>query len=139
LTGADVKRWFRRMCGSSVGYASLTISILKAVVSFGVSLGFDDCAKLRGQMTATKFKGAPARKERLTYAQVVAFREAAHRLNRPSAALWLTLQYELGLRRRDVIGEWVDDEIGTDGIRHGKRVLASPGRISTRMACCASW
>ena len=73
-------------------------------------------------MTATKFKGAPARKERLTYAQVVAFRGAAHRLNRPSAALWLTLQYELGLRRRDVIGEWVDDEIGTDGIRHGKRV-----------------
>jgi hypothetical protein len=26
LTGADVKRWFRRMCGSSVGYAALTLS-----------------------------------------------------------------------------------------------------------------
>ena len=125
LTGADVKRWFRRMSGESgkVGYAALTISILKAVVSYGTSKGMDDCAKLRGQMTATRFKSAPARSERLTYAQVAAFRDAARRLNRPSAALWLTLQYELGLRRRDVIGEWVDDRLGaSDGIRHGRRL-----------------
>lgn len=124
LTGADVKRWFRRMGGDgrSVGYAALTVSILKAVVSFGMSQGFDDCAKLRGQMTATKFKTGTARKERLTYEQVAAFREAAHRLKRPSAALWLTLQSELSLRRRDVIGEWNDDELGTDGIRCGRQV-----------------
>lgn len=123
LTGADVKRWFRRMCESgSIGYASLTISVIKTVVSYGMSLGFEDCAKLRGQMTATRFKAGPPRKERLTYAQVIAFREAAHRRGRPSAALWLTLQYELSLRRRDVIGEWVDDEHGADGIRCGKRV-----------------
>jgi hypothetical protein len=93
LTGADVKRWFRRMCErGSVGYASLTISVIKTVVSYGMSLGFEDCAKLRGQMTATRFKTGTPRKERLTYAQVVAFREAAHRRGRPSAALWLTLQ-----------------------------------------------
>lgn len=124
LTGADVKRWFRRMCGErgSIGYASLTISILKSVVSFGVSQGYEDCARLRVQMTATRFKTAPARKERLTYAQVVAFREAAHRLGRPSAALWVTAQYELSLRRRDVIGEWVEDGPGVDGIRRGRRV-----------------
>lgn len=120
VTGADVRRWFRR--SGSAGYAALTISILKTVVSYGLSEGFDDCAKLRGQMTATKFKGGAPRKERLTYDQVVAFREAAHRLDRPSAALWLTLQSELGLRRRDVVGEWNDDELGTDGIRSGKRV-----------------
>lgn len=124
LTGADVKRWFRRMVGErgSVGYAALTIAILKAVVSFGMSRGYDDCAKLRGQMTATKFKSAPARKEQLTYEQVVAFRLAAYRLGRPSAALWVTAQYELGLRRRDVIGEWIDDELGTAGIRIGRHV-----------------
>lgn len=123
LTGADVRRWFKRMCSTgSVGYASLTISILKAVVSFGTSQGLEDCAKLRAQMTATKFKSPPARKERLTYAQLVAFREEAHRRRRPSAALWLTIQCELALRRRDVIGEWIYDEAGTDGIRCGKRV-----------------
>lgn len=114
LTGADIRRWFRKMSdgGQSLGYGALTISILKTVVSFGMSQGFDDCAKLRGQMTATKFHGAQARKERLTYDQVVAFRAAAHRMNRPSAALWLTLQYELGLRRRDVIGEYIDSDQG---------------------------
>lgn len=120
LTGNDTKRWFRNLGGG--GHAATMIAILKAIVSYGTSLGFDDCAKLRGQMSATKFKGAPARTERLTYQQVVAFREVAHRFNRPSAALWLTLQYELGLRRRDVIGEWIDDEAGTDGIRRRKRV-----------------
>lgn len=124
LNGNDVKRWFRRMCdgGAAVGYAALQINILKAVVSFGVSLGLEDCKRLRVEMREAKFKGGEERTERLTYDQVVAFRAEAHRRGRPSAALWVTLQHELSLRRRDVIGKWVDDALGTDGIRHGKRV-----------------
>jgi hypothetical protein len=111
LTGADVKRWFKRMCETrSVGYAALNISILKTVISYGAALGLKECAQLRGQISAARFKAGRPRKERLTYAQLVAFRHVAHRLGRPSAALWLTLQYELALRRRDVIGEWIDGQ-----------------------------
>lgn len=125
LNGADIRRWFRNISEASgerkFGYAALTISIFKSVLSYGANSGYDDCSRLRGQLSIARFRHAPARREFLSYQQVVAFREAAHRLSRPSAALWLTLQYELGMRRRDVIGEWIDDE-ATAGIRSGKRL-----------------
>jgi hypothetical protein len=103
-----------------LGYANLMISILKSVLSYGVNQGYEDCAKLRGQLSVARFRHAPARREFPTYEQIVAFRAAAHELGRSSAALWVTFQFELGLRRRDVIGEWIDDRTGTDGIRAGR-------------------
>lgn len=129
LTAADVLRWFheisaplRRGGRPRLGYANLTVSILKSVLSYGAILGFKDCKELREQLALARFQHAPARTEFPIYEQIIAFRAAAHKLGRPSAALWVTLQFELGLRRRDVIGEWVDDQEGpTDGIRAGRR------------------
>jgi hypothetical protein len=127
ITGADVWRWYQTLCDqSSVGWAYYTVSVLKAVVSFGTSLGHqlttpNPCGALREQMSAAQFRQPKARRSRLTYEQVVAFRAAANARGRPSAALWLTLQYELGMRRRDVIGEWIEDREGSsDGIRCGR-------------------
>ncbi|MER2251489.1 hypothetical protein ABS772_16340 [Methylorubrum podarium] len=37
---------------------------------------------------------------------IVALRAAAHEVGRPSIALAVTLQFDLGLRQKDVIGEW---------------------------------
>lgn len=127
LTGADVMRWFRAISAPKqpgapprFAYANLIIKVLKSVLSYGVNQGYEDCAKLRGQLSLARFRHGAARREFPSYEQVVAFRAAAHELGRPSAALWVTLQFELGLRRRDIIGEWVDDRTGTDGIRLGR-------------------
>lgn len=129
VTGADVRRWYKNIAAPTraggperTAYAYLLISILKVVVSYGASLGYDPCLKLRAQMSAAKFRQGSARKTRLTHAQLTAFRIAAHAAGKPSMALGLTLQYELAFRQRDVIGEWVKDVYGTDGVRNGRMV-----------------
>lgn len=53
------------------------------------------------------FKAPKARKLRPTHEQVTALRAAAREANRPSIALAVVLQFELSLRQKDVIGEWV--------------------------------
>lgn len=69
-------------------------------------------------LTGMEFEGGANRREsRLTYEQVKAFRVAAHEMGRHSMALGLTLQFDLGMRQRDVIGEWlIDDGKAVDGI-----------------------
>jgi hypothetical protein len=117
LTGGDIRRWYKEIAqdGTRLSYAYLTVGILKAIVSYGASEGYADCARLREAMTATRFSNGPARTSRMTYAQVDAFRAAAHAIGRASMALGVTLQFELSLRQRDVIGEWV-----ADGTRNGR-------------------
>jgi hypothetical protein len=135
LTGGDIRRWYKEIAqdGTRQSYAYLMISILKAVTSFGASEGYADCARLRESMSAARFSNGPARTTRMTYAQVRAFRDAAHKMSRASMALGVTLQFECSLRQRDVIGEWIKDgteprwqsgltwsHIGADGILRKK-------------------
>src|SRR4051812_30364531 len=61
----------------------------------------------RKVLEKTEFSAPKARKLRPTYEQVVALRQAAHAAGRPSIALAVTLQFELSLRQKDVIGEWI--------------------------------
>lgn len=152
VTGADVRRWFKKMGGG--GYAYLTVSILKAVVSYGASLGAElvspnPCTGLRAQMTAARFTQPPARDTRLSYEQLCAFRPAAHALGRPSMARGVTLQYECALRQRDVIGVTHDGRwskgltwthIGPDGVlRKETTKTAAPAehRIADYPDLCA--
>lgn len=117
ITGADVVRWFKELQeGRSRTTAYTMISVFKAVVSFGAAEGKEECAKLRGMLTAARFKKGERRQSCLTREQVQAFNAAAIEYGRPSMALGLTLQFELGMRQRDVIGEWVR-ATGADGIR----------------------
>jgi hypothetical protein len=116
LTGGDIRRWYKEIAqGGRLSYAYLTVSILKAIVAYGASEGYADCARLRESMSATRFANGPARTTRMTYEQVVAFRVAALSMGRASMGLGITLQFECSLRQRDVIGEWV-----RDGSRKGR-------------------
>jgi len=111
-SGADVRRWYKNIVAeTSKSYAYLSVSILKAVLSYGASLGrgYEACAALRDQLSKTRFENGPARKARITFEQLCAFRAAAHAAGRPSMALGLTLQYDGCFRARDVIGEYVRD------------------------------
>jgi hypothetical protein len=148
LTGGDIRRWYKEIAqgGTRQSYAYLMVSILKAVVAYGASEGYADCGRMRESMSAARFSNGPARTTRMTYAQVRAFRDAAHKMDRASMALGVTPQFECSLRQRDVIGEWIKDgtqaprwqngltwsHIGQDGILRKTSKTGAPAehRIS---------
>src|SRR5262249_45708749 len=117
VDASDVRRWYKELTeASSKSWAYYTISVLKAALSFGSTKRLADCRLLRAELRDAKFGGGAKRKEFLTHVQVIAFRDKALGTADEWMALCLLLQFELGLRRRDVIGEYVN-EPGTDGIR----------------------
>lgn len=108
IIGRDVRGWHREWSGA-VGSRSAyaCVQTLRRVVSYGCELRNADAIELATVLQRTEFTAPKARKIRPTYDQVVALRTAAHEAGRPSIALAVTLQFELGLRQKDVIGEWV--------------------------------
>jgi hypothetical protein len=58
-------------------------------------------------LSKMRFAMPQPRTERLTAEQAIAIRAKAHELGRPSIALAQAFQFELMLRQKDVIGEWV--------------------------------
>jgi hypothetical protein len=91
----------------AAGLRTACVTKLFPTRSYGCELRNADAIELAEVLARTEFSAPKARKKRPTYEQVVAFREAAHAANRPSLALAVTLQFELGLRQKDIIGEWV--------------------------------
>jgi len=61
----------------------------------------------RTALSKMRFAMPQPRKERLTSAQANAIRAKAHEMGRPSIALAQAFQFELMLRQKDVIGEYV--------------------------------
>ena len=108
IVGRDVRRWHREWTeefGARGAYAC--IQTLRRVVNYGCELRHTPCFELSKVLEKTEFSAPKARKLRPTYEQVIALREAAHTAGRPSIALAVTLQFELSLRQKDVIGEWI--------------------------------
>lgn len=123
VTGADVKRWYKELVearSKSWGYYSM--NVLKAILSYGATRRLKECLTLRSELALARFKAGPRRTTFLTYEQVAAFRPVAHAMGYGWMALCLTLQFDLGFRRRDVIGRWVRDRGSEAGIRHNHRV-----------------
>jgi hypothetical protein len=122
VDGSDVRRWYKELSETkSQSWAYFTVNVLKAVLSFGTTKRFKECSLLRAELREAKFNGGTRRTQRITFAQVVAFRKAAHEMGLGWMALTLTLQF-LGLRRRDVIGEYIRDETAVSGIRSRNKV-----------------
>lgn len=111
LRGKDFIRWYQAW-SSRPATAHARITMLRMVLSFGIVLelyphGTDHCARLKAILSELRFSQAPARNEILTAEHAIAIRKAAHELGFPSVALAQALQFELMLRQKDVIGEWV--------------------------------
>lgn len=120
VDGSDVRRWYKELAdANSAGWAAYTINVLKAVLAFGATKRIEECRILRTELSLARFRSSKPRKERLTYEQVTAFRKTAHEMGMGWMALTLTLQFDCSFRRRDVIGEWIEDHIG-QGTRRGK-------------------
>jgi hypothetical protein len=94
--------------GTKLSSAHAFIKKVRAVFGFGLTILEDrECLRIRQVMSALRFPGSPKRKKRITVDQAHALIKAAHRKREHSIALAQALQFELMLRQKDVIGEWV--------------------------------
>ena len=82
------------------------ISMLRRVISYGAAAEIPECDRLSTILSNMRFK-APGRRTAALFAKhVVSFIDTAVANDRLSLALGTALQFELGMRQRDVIGEW---------------------------------
>lgn len=91
-----------------VAMAHALVGMFRTLCSFGSTFLEDDgCAKLSGVLSNMRFEMPKPRNERLTAEQAVLIRAQAHKAGWHSIALAQAFQFELMLRQKDVIGEWV--------------------------------
>jgi len=86
--------------------ASAIITMLRMTLSFGSAAEVPECARLRSILSNMRFEQPGRRTETMTAGQARALIDEALRHGRHSIALGTALQFECGLRQRDVIGEW---------------------------------
>lgn len=122
INGRALTFWHSQWLGDGkVAMAHSFISQIRTLCGFGFALlGCRECQRLSGTLgeAAMRFAMAPARTERLTADQANAIRAHAHYIGWHSIALAQAFQFELMLRQRDVIGEWVPASEPGDSIIH---------------------
>lgn len=133
----DFKRWYEfwrgGKDGSKVSTAHDCITMLRTMLKYGIAFeveqtaGFNTahCARLKGILSEMQFENSPARTATLGRVECEAICAAANAAGLSSVALAQALQFELTLRQRDVIGEWVPlSEPGiSDTTHHGEKWL----------------
>jgi hypothetical protein len=105
-----LKSWHKEWSGDGVkvAIAHAFVGHLRTIFGFGFTMLEDkECERLCAVMHLMKFPMPKPRTERLTADQAVALRVAGHKRGWDSIALAQSLQFELMLRQKDVIGEWV--------------------------------
>lgn len=105
-----LKAWHKEWSndGEKIAIAHAFIGHLRTLFGFGFTMLEDpECERLVSVMHLMRFPMPKPRTERLTADQAVAVRAAAHKRAWDSMALAQALQFELMLRQKDVIGEWV--------------------------------
>jgi len=113
LTGRDFLRWYGEWAADADGRKHLPraharITMLRTLLSFGAALLEEpECQRLGAILAKLEFKKGRARTAALSAAQAIAIRRHAHAIGRPEVALAQALQFELLLRQKDVIGEWI--------------------------------
>lgn len=94
--------------GGHIAMAHSLMGMLRTLVNFGADfLEDDECSRASGMLRRRKFETPKPRTEHLTSQQADAIRAEAHRQGRHSIALAQALQFDLMLRQKDAIGEWV--------------------------------
>lgn len=80
---------------------------IRLIMSFGVALEIKDCIRLQAVLKEMEFETPKKRGALVNAAQAVLIRKQAHAIGRPSIALVQAIQFELSVRQKDAIGEWV--------------------------------
>jgi hypothetical protein len=108
IKGRDFKRWHEEWTGRGVAMAHALIGMLRTVINFGVGILEDeDCNRLSTILSTQKYEQARPRTSHMTADQAIGIRSAAHKRGWPSIAMAQALQFDLMMRQKDVIGEWV--------------------------------
>jgi len=116
LKGDDFRRWYREWAaGGHMRRAHGAIRKLRAVLSYGVQQRLPGCSAAREILSLMTFSAPETRKVKMEYAQAKAICDAALKAKRPSIALTQAFQWDTGLRRIHIIGEWIPVEEGDKG------------------------
>ncbi len=110
--------------GQKLAMAHAIIGQYRVLFGFGANFLEDpDCERLCGVMGKMRFPMAKPRVERMTADQAIALRTQAHRRGWNFLAMAQAFQFELMLRQKDAIGEWVPlSEPGiSDTIKPGEK------------------
>jgi hypothetical protein len=126
VTVIDVKRWYRnwrqpKVQGTPerIKRAHDAVATFRMILRFGFALGFDECGKLAERLSTQQFEKSGAREQEMTYAQATAFVRKALELGKASVIPWdrarsmaigIAAQFDLLLRQKDIIGEWVPSQ-----------------------------
>lgn len=109
MKGRMVKRWHDDWTADGkIALGHALVGMLRTLINFGSSMmDDDDCARLSAKMSDMRFSLPKPRNSFLTAEMAEAFRAKAHEKGYHSMALAQAFQFELMLRQKDVIGEWV--------------------------------
>lgn len=115
-----LKAWHKEWSndGQKIAIAHAFIGHLRTLFGFGFTMLEDkECERLCSVMHLMRFPMPKPRTERLTADQAIAHRVRAHARYWHTMAFAQALQFELMLRQKDVIGEWVPvSEPGISGV-----------------------
>ena len=102
------KRWYEAWSVRGIPMAHGLMGYTRGLCTFGKTiLKSKACAEAKELLGDMKFKQAKPRKSILIYEQAVAVREELHRRGKSAIAFAQAIQFDLTLRQKDVIGEWV--------------------------------
>lgn len=127
--------------GKKIAVGHLLVAQLRVMCSFGMTILEDEqCERLSVVLSKMRFQSPKPRTERLTADQAIAIRREAHAFGHPSIALGQAFQFDLMLRQKDVIGEWIpiaepgvsDIFRSTDKWLHGLRWDEIDGKLILR-------
>lgn len=109
IKARHVLRWheaFEKAGKITMGHA--VIGMLRTLSGFGATiLENDECERLSGILSKMRFKMGKPRSERMTAEQATALRNKARQMGFWSIARAQAFQFDVMLRQKDVIGEWV--------------------------------
>ena len=131
IKGRDFDDWYDRWAAPAkpggrkrVSRAYEGIATLRLLMTYGAGTLDDDdanteCARLKSILSAKEFQDAKARTVELERHHAVAIIAKAHEMGRPSVALAQAMMWDMVLRQKDVIGEWVPlDEPGLSDVTY---------------------
>ncbi len=124
IRARNLLAWHRAWTSDGkIPMAQAVISRLRVLFRFGAILLEDgECLRLLNTLRETRFPNAARRHQRMTVEQVKAVRVKAHWRGWDYMALAQALQFDLMLRQKDVIGEWVPvSEPGRSDVIKGER------------------
>jgi len=142
LTVFDVKHWYNEWRKPAepggperIDRAHDAVTMFRTVLNFMAALRHKDCALLADELKKIRFEKGSAREEELTYKQASAFIRTAFELAERGVitrdrALYMAIgtaaQFEMILRQKDIIGEYLKTERDLD--RETRRARIDPLR-----------